>query len=152
AIETFKYRAIIVSPEQLMKPNGEFEKRLTNSLFASRVISVVIDEAHCLTDWGDFRPEYKELRHLRYILPDTIPIMIALATLTKDTLTSALQLLHMHRDRLITICQSNDRPNLKIGVRKIKYALNSYANLAFLIPTGWKAGNPPPAKVPFILQ
>ncbi|KIK72327.1 hypothetical protein PAXRUDRAFT_180866, partial [Paxillus rubicundulus Ve08.2h10] len=143
AIETFKYRAIIVSPEQLMKPNGEFEKRLKNSLFASQVISVVINEAHCLTDWGDFCPEYKELRRLHYILPDTIPIMIISATLTKDMLTSALQLLHIHRDRLITICQSSDRPNLKIGVRKIKYALNSYADLAFLIPTGWKAGDPP---------
>ncbi|KAF9230225.1 hypothetical protein BU15DRAFT_57459 [Melanogaster broomeanus] len=124
-----------------MKPNGEFEKRLKNTLFASRVISVVIDEAHCLTNWGDFRPEYKELQRLRYILPDTIPIMIASATLTKDALTDTLQLLHMHRDRLITIRRSSDRPNLKIGVRKIKYALNTYADLAFLIPTGWKASD-----------
>ncbi|KIK79805.1 hypothetical protein PAXRUDRAFT_63458, partial [Paxillus rubicundulus Ve08.2h10] len=95
AIETFKYHAIIVSPEQLMKPNGEFEKRLKNTLFTSRVISVVIDEAHCLTYWGDFHPEYQELQGLRYILLDMIPIMIASATLTKDMLTSALQLLHI---------------------------------------------------------
>ncbi|KIK96815.1 hypothetical protein PAXRUDRAFT_66968, partial [Paxillus rubicundulus Ve08.2h10] len=41
---------------------------------------------------------------------------------------------------------SSDRPNLKIGVRKIKYALNSYANLAFFIPTGWKISDPLPPK------
>ncbi|KIJ62205.1 hypothetical protein HYDPIDRAFT_94622, partial [Hydnomerulius pinastri MD-312] len=95
AIETFQYRAIIVSPEQLMKPNGEFEKRLKNPLFTSCIISVVVDEAHCLTDWGEFRPEYKELGRLRYILPNAVPVMIASATLTKDTLSNAVRLLHM---------------------------------------------------------
>ncbi|KAI6104646.1 hypothetical protein EDD16DRAFT_1492496 [Pisolithus croceorrhizus] len=39
--------------------------------------------------------------------------------------------------------QSSDRPNIGIGVRKIKYALNSFANLAFLIPAGFKVGDPP---------
>ncbi|KIK76827.1 hypothetical protein PAXRUDRAFT_168656 [Paxillus rubicundulus Ve08.2h10] len=145
-LSNFMYWVIIVSPEQLMKANGDFKKQLKNTLFASRIISVVIDKAHCLTDWGDFRPEYKELQRLRYILLDTIPIMITSATLTKDTLSNALQLLHMHRDKLTTICRSSDCPNLKIGVRKIKYALNSYADLAFLIPTGWKIGDPLPPK------
>ncbi|KAI5982404.1 P-loop containing nucleoside triphosphate hydrolase protein [Pisolithus albus] len=133
AIDTFEYCAIIVSPEQLMKPSGEFEKCLKNPLFTSRIISIIIDEAHCLTDWGEFRPEYKELRRLRYILPMMIPIMITSATLTKDTLANALQLLHMNLGRLI-------------AVKKIKYSLNSYADLSFLIPPGWKDGDPLPPK------
>ncbi|KAG2367212.1 P-loop containing nucleoside triphosphate hydrolase protein [Suillus spraguei] len=58
AIKALKYRAIAVSPEQIMKPNGDFEKLLKNPLFASHLVSVVIDEAHCVTDWGEFRPEY----------------------------------------------------------------------------------------------
>ncbi|KAG1793669.1 uncharacterized protein HD556DRAFT_1237700 [Suillus plorans] len=45
---------------------------------------------------------------------------------------------------MVTICCSSDRPNIKIGVKKIKYALNSYCDLAFLILMGWKDGNPPP--------
>ncbi|KAG2065822.1 hypothetical protein BDR04DRAFT_1031771, partial [Suillus decipiens] len=44
------------------------------------------------------------------------------------------------------IHHSSDCPNIKIGVRKIKHALNSYASLAFLIPTGWKVGDLPPPK------
>ena len=126
-----------------MKPCGEFEKRLKNRLFTTNIISIIVDEAHCLTEWGEFRPEYKELHRLRYILPDTIPIMITSATLTHDTLTNALKLLHMRPDKTITIRRSSDRPNIKIGVRKIKYALASYADLAFLVPPGWKVGDPP---------
>lgn len=72
--------------------------------------------------------------------------MIASATLTPDTLSNAIHLLNMHPDKMITIRQSSDRPNIKIGVRKIKYALNSFADLAFLIPKGWKEGDPPPPK------
>jgi len=126
-----------------MKPSREFEKRLKNRLFTTNIISIIVDEAHCLTEWGEFRPEYKELQRLRYILPDTIPIMITSATLTRDALTNALRLLHMRPDKTITIRQSSDRPNIKIGVRKIKYALRSYADLAFLVPLGWKVGDPP---------
>ena len=126
-----------------MKPCGEFEKRLKNRLFTTNIISIIVDEAHCLTEWGEFRPEYKELHRLRYILPDTIPIMITSATLTHDTLTNVLKLLHMRPDKTITIRRSSDRPNIKIGVRKIKYALASYADLAFLVPPGWKVGDPP---------
>jgi len=129
-----------------MKPNGEFEKRLKNPLFASQIISIVIDEAHCLTDWGEFQPEYKELRRLHYILLSTIPILITSATLTKDSLSNARQLLHMHSDKMVTIRRSSDRTNIKIGVKKIKYALSSYSDLAFLIPTGWKTGDPLPPK------
>lgn len=126
-----------------MKPNGEFEKRLKNRLFTTNIISIIVDEAHCLTQWGEFRPEYKELQRLRYILPDTIPIMITSATLTREALTSSLRLLHMRPDKTVTIRRSSDRPNIKIGVRKIKYALKSYADLAFLVPLGWKVGDPP---------
>ncbi|KIK82369.1 hypothetical protein PAXRUDRAFT_153846, partial [Paxillus rubicundulus Ve08.2h10] len=132
--------------DQIIQVPGNFEEWLKNALFASQIISVVIDEAHCLTDWADFHPEYKELQCLRYILPDTIPIMITSAMLTKDMLTNALQLLHMHHDKLTAICQSSDCPLLKIGVRKIKYVLNTYADLAFLIPTGWKISDPLPPK------
>ncbi|KAG2111456.1 P-loop containing nucleoside triphosphate hydrolase protein [Suillus clintonianus] len=146
SITALKYRAIAVSPEQIMKPDGPFEKLLKNALFASWLISIIIDESHCLTDWGEFRPEYKELGRLRYILPSMVPIMLASATLTKHSLSNAIRLLHMHADKLTFIRRSTDRPNIKIGVRKIKYALNSYADLAFLIPEGWNAGDPPPPK------
>lgn len=146
AIKAFKYRAIAVSPEKIMKPNGEFEQLLKNPLFTLHIISIVVDKAHYITEWGEFCLEYKELGCLHYILPSTIPIMITSATLTQGSLTNAMRLLHMHTDKMSVICRSSDRANIKIDVRKIKYSLTSYTDLAFLILPGWNVGNAPPPK------
>ncbi|KIK73352.1 hypothetical protein PAXRUDRAFT_178679, partial [Paxillus rubicundulus Ve08.2h10] len=63
-IATLRYRVIVISPEQIMKPDGEFERLLKNQLFVAHVISMVINKAHCLTEWGEFRLEYRELGQL----------------------------------------------------------------------------------------
>ncbi|KAG2079381.1 P-loop containing nucleoside triphosphate hydrolase protein [Suillus cothurnatus] len=145
-IEDMKYCAVIISPEQLMKPGGEFEKMLHKLEFASRVIGIVFDEAHCITSWGDFHPEYKELQRLRYILPCYIPFMIASTTLTPHDLAHVKRRLRMRTENLVTIQMSVDRSNIKLCVRKIKYTLSSYQDLAFLIPDGWNIGDPSPPK------
>ncbi|KAE9388702.1 P-loop containing nucleoside triphosphate hydrolase protein, partial [Gymnopus androsaceus JB14] len=44
------------------------------------------------------------------------------------------------------IIHSNDQPNINLVVRPIEHALESYNDLAFLIPEGWKEGGPPPKK------
>ena len=56
------------------------------------------------------------------------------------------RLLHMQKDRTVVYHRSSDRPNVKIGVRKIKYALGTFADLTFLILAGIKVGDPPPPK------
>ncbi|KAG0694255.1 P-loop containing nucleoside triphosphate hydrolase protein [Suillus ampliporus] len=145
-IEDSHYCGIITSPEQLMKPGGEFEKLLRNINFASKLIGIIFDEAHCIVTWGEFRPEYKELERLRYILPCQVPFMIASAMLTSDALRDICRLLHLRSENLVTIHVSTDCPNIKIRVHKIKYSLASYADLAFLIPTGMKLDDPPPPK------
>ncbi|KIK20561.1 hypothetical protein PISMIDRAFT_71516, partial [Pisolithus microcarpus 441] len=143
AISAFDYRVIVISPEQVMKPDGGFEKLLKNSLFVTWIISIVIDEAHCLTDWGEFQLEYKELGWLCYVLPHSVPLLVTSAMIMKKTLHDLTQLLHMSPSRTVVVCWSSDRPNIKIGVQKIKYALSSYTDLAFLIPAGFKVDDLP---------
>ncbi|KAG2341217.1 hypothetical protein BDR05DRAFT_888523, partial [Suillus weaverae] len=63
-----------------------FEKLLQKPTFALQIMGFVFDEAHCITSWGEFCNDYKELECLWYILPCYIPFMIASATLTPDTL------------------------------------------------------------------
>ncbi|KAF8128106.1 hypothetical protein EV363DRAFT_1170700 [Boletus edulis] len=49
----------------------------------------------------------------------------------------------MHVGKTIVLRRSSDQPNIKIGIRQIKYALSSFADLAFLVPAGYKESDPP---------
>ncbi|EPS96958.1 hypothetical protein FOMPIDRAFT_34024, partial [Fomitopsis schrenkii] len=78
-----KYRVIIANPEELMREGGGFEQLWKNSKFTSRLISVIFDEAHCISIWKSFRPDYKHLGRLRHLLPHT-PFFLASATLPDE--------------------------------------------------------------------
>ena len=53
-----------------------------------RILACVIDEAHCIAQWGgDFQPAYSRLRQLRSFLPrGAAPIVAFSATLTPTDL------------------------------------------------------------------
>ena len=80
---------------------------------------------------------------LRFILPRSIPLYIVSATLPPSTLHDIRRMLHIRDDACEEI-MSNDRPNVSIMVRKITHSLNTYWDLAFLVPHGWKPGDAKP--------
>ena len=48
---------------------------------ADKIGLFVIDEAHCISDWGhDFRPDYKRIRNIIAMLPVNVPIVATTAT------------------------------------------------------------------------
>ena len=57
-----------------------------------------------------------------------------------------MQILAMREDTTYQFSRSNDRPNVHIAIRKMKYPLNSYMDLAFLIPNDWDGTTPLPYK------
>ena len=70
--------ALIISPEQLSKPSFNEEVLVPIS---DRVGLFVIDEAHCISDWGhDFRPDYKRIVNILPFLPVNMPILATTAT------------------------------------------------------------------------
>ncbi|RLA52304.1 MAG: ATP-dependent DNA helicase RecG [Gammaproteobacteria bacterium] len=70
--------AIIISPEQLAKPSFNEEVLLPIS---DRIGLFVIDEAHCISDWGhDFRPDYKRIVNILPFLPVNMPVLATTAT------------------------------------------------------------------------
>ncbi|KAI6097399.1 P-loop containing nucleoside triphosphate hydrolase protein, partial [Pisolithus croceorrhizus] len=95
AMGAFKYQVIVISPEQIMRPDGGFKRLLKSPLFIQQIISIVIDEVHCLTDWGEFRPEYRELGRLHYVVPQSVPLLVMSATLMMSMLCDITHLLHM---------------------------------------------------------
>ena len=69
---------LLISPERLNNP--KFREEML-PLFASRVGLVVVDEAHCISDWGhDFRPDYRRLRDMLARLPEGVPVLGTTAT------------------------------------------------------------------------
>jgi ATP-dependent DNA helicase RecQ len=69
---------LLISPERLDNPTFRAEML---PLFAERVGLLVIDEAHCISDWGhDFRPDYRRLRDMVERLPDGVAVLGTTAT------------------------------------------------------------------------
>jgi ATP-dependent DNA helicase RecQ len=129
-----------------MKPGGGWENLWTNKAFASKVISIVWDEAQCVSKWGTFRPEYKNAGSLRHLLPKDIPFYITSATLPPDVLQDVMTTLGMTESKTEIFTRSNDRSNIHLTVRKMKYPINSFKDLRFLIPPDWDGTTPLPWK------
>ena len=67
---------LLVSPEMLA--GDEFRQMV---LAESRISFFIVDEAHCISDWGhDFRPEYLRITRVLQELPPNIPILATTAT------------------------------------------------------------------------
>jgi ATP-dependent DNA helicase RecQ len=69
---------LLVSPERLSNP------RFANGLLPSiqgRIGMFVVDEAHCISDWGhDFRPDYRRIGRMLDLFPRGVPILATTAT------------------------------------------------------------------------
>ena len=69
---------LLISPERLA--NDEFVAGVLQPI-AARIGMLVIDEAHCISDWGhDFRPDYRRIGQVLERLPNNIAVLATTAT------------------------------------------------------------------------
>ena len=104
-----KLKLLYVSPERLM--GGDFVNYLKNftiSLFA-------IDEAHCVSVWGnDFRPEYIQLKALKENFPK-VPVVALTATADSTTQADILKQLGLNKAKIFL--SSFERKNISVEAR-----------------------------------
>lgn len=110
---------LLVSPERLNNP--DFRDQVLPALAADAGL-VVIDEAHCISDWGhDFRPDYRRVASVLAGLPARTPVLATTATANaRVTADVAEQLEHgPHIGRVVVLRGPLDRDSLHLAVRPV---------------------------------
>ncbi|MFL0123391.1 DNA helicase RecQ, partial [Tenacibaculum maritimum] len=102
-------KLLYVAPESLIK------EEYADFLRTQKISFVAIDEAHCISEWGhDFRPEYRNLRHIIKQI-DNVPVIGLTATATEKVQEDILKTLGMSDAN--TFKASFNRANLFYEVR-----------------------------------
>ena len=101
---------MFLAPEQLAKPD------VLDELAVARPSLVVVDEAHCISEWGhDFRPDYLRLGAAIQALerPTVLALTATAAPPVRDEIVERLGL----RDPAVVI-RGFDRPNIRLAVHR----------------------------------
>ncbi|MDX6198593.1 MAG: ATP-dependent helicase RecQ [Actinomycetota bacterium] len=120
---------LLVSPERLNNPG--FRDAVLPQLAASAGL-VVVDEAHCISDWGhDFRPDYRRIRTLLDDLPSGTPVLATTATANERVIADVAD--QLGTDTLV-LRGSLERESLHLAVLSLPSAGHRWAWLADRLP------------------
>ncbi len=107
------YKLLYIAPERLLQ--ADYWPFIDHLHQQQGIPRLVVDEAHCISEWGhDFRPEYRQLRLVTERL-DQIPVTALTATATERVRHDILQQLQLTDPFKYTA--SFNRPNLYYAVR-----------------------------------
>ncbi len=105
---------LLVSPERLNNPRFR-DEQLPD--LARRCGLLVVDEAHCVSDWGhDFRPDYRRIRDLLDGLPDDTPVLATTATANARVVHDVEEQLGVGGRPVLTVRGGLARDSLRLGV------------------------------------
>lgn len=107
------YKFLYISPE-----------RISTKIFQAKVTRldlslVVIDEAHCISQWGyDFRPSYLKIASLRDYIDQKVPFLALTASATPHVIDDIMNKLAFRGKNILRT--SFDRKNISYLVRKVE--------------------------------
>lgn len=105
-----KVKLAYISPERLK------QKTFVDEMRQWRVSAIVVDEAHCISQWGyDFRPSYLAISDLRDIFPEA-PVLALTASATPDVVSDIADKLKMKSPSIFS--KSFARDNISYIVRR----------------------------------
>ena len=120
-LERGEIKLLYIAPERFRS------RRFLNLLNSHRISLFVIDEAHCISQWGhDFRPSYLALRDaIRELHPSSIALFTA--TATPDVQEDIRKQLEIQPPQVFT--RGIERPNLKFSVCEVSGDAEKYSRL-----------------------
>ncbi len=125
---------LLISPERLNNP--QFRQAMLPR-FASRVALLVIDEAHCISDWGhDFRPDYRRIADMLARLPGGVGVLCTTATANDRVVRDVEEQLRVGHGEapLVTYRGPLGRSSLRFEVVELPAAADRLAWLAATLP------------------
>ena len=107
---------LLVSPERLNNP--DFRAEVLPALARDAGL-VVVDEAHCVSDWGhDFRPDYRRIRTLIGELGADVPVLATTATANDRVVEDVATQLGVGEQNTFVLRGGLDRESLRLSVVK----------------------------------
>jgi len=109
---------LLVSPERLNNP--DFRDNVLPKLAASCGM-LVVDEAHCVSDWGhDFRPDYRRLKTFLTGLDEKIPVLATTATANERVTADVAEQLDLPGRPSLVLRGNLDRESLWMSVVEVE--------------------------------
>lgn len=128
SVDAGEVDVLLVSPERLNNP--EFRDNVLPRLAADAGL-VVVDEAHCVSDWGhDFRPDYRRIRTLVAELGAGIPVLATTATANDRVVQDVAAQLGVGGADTVVLRGGLDRESLYLSVVQVPTAAERVAWIA----------------------
>jgi ATP-dependent DNA helicase RecQ len=121
---------LLISPERLA--NEHFRADVLGPV-AGRISLLVVDEAHCISDWGhDFRPHYRFIERMMRTLPPNLRVLATTATANNRVLADLQTILGPN----LTVSRGElGRPSLLLQTMRMPSQAARMAWLATHLPT-----------------
>ena len=134
ALEADEVDLLLISPERLNHPRFRDEML---PLFARSIGLLVVDEAHCVSDWGhDFRPDYRRIRDMIARLPEGVAVLGTTATANDRVVADVTEQLAAGDSRALRAYRGPlARASLRLEVCELPSQASRLAWLVQVLPT-----------------
>ena len=120
---------LLIAPERFA--NDRF-RDVVLAQIAGRISMLVVDEAHCISDWGhDFRPEFRLIERHARALPENFRLLVTTATANDRVMDDLRKVLGPN----LEVCRGGlARPSLSLQTIRLPRQVQRLAWLADVLP------------------